>query len=99
MQTISHKLLAIKANLKICLIDKQREILAINRYEGNWKIKTNINKFTPIHLGARITIPLNIDDDLIEFNNYGKCLGLTITSAGYYKHLEERKKKHRISST
>ena len=69
----------------------EREIQAINRYETNWKIKTNINKFTPIHLGARKTIPLNIDDEQIEFKNYGKCLGLTLTPAGYYKHLEERR--------
>lgn len=67
-----------------------REIERINNFEKTWKIKTNITKFTPLHLGARITTPLNVNDNPIEFKNIGKCLGLKITNTGYYKHITDR---------
>ena len=68
----------------------ERAITTINRFEEKWKIKTNINKFTPIHIGVRRTIPLNINDEEIEFKATGKCLGLNITTSGYFKHIEDR---------
>lgn len=37
------------------------------------------------------TIPLNVNDELIQFKNYGKCLGLSLTASGYCKHIEERR--------
>ena len=72
-------------------IKTERAIKIINDYERKWKIKTNVNKFTPLHLGARITFPLNINDEDVELKNKGKCLGLSITKSGYYKHMQERK--------
>ena len=69
----------------------ERAITTINNFEEKWKIKTNINKFTPIHIGARRPIPLNINEEEIEFKNTGKCLGLTLTTSGYYKHIEDRR--------
>lgn len=72
-------------------IKTERAITAINNYERNWKIKTNVNKFTPLHLGAKLTFPLIINEEEIEFKSTGKCLGLTITTGGYYKHIQERK--------
>ena len=71
----------------------EREISLINSFEDTWKIKTNITKFTPIHLGARRTTPLNLNNEQIDFCNSGKCLGLKITSSGYYKHMEDRRNK------
>ena len=71
----------------------EREINTVNHYENKWKIRTNLTKFTPIHLGAKKTIPLNSNDDQIEFKISGMCLGIKITSSGYYKHIEGRRKK------
>ena len=68
----------------------ERAITTINTFEEKWKIKTNINKFTPIHIGVRQTIPLIINNEEIEFKNNGKCLGLIITTSGYFKHIEDR---------
>ena len=71
----------------------QKEIIRINKFEDNWKIKTNINKFTPIHLSVKNTIPLEINNSEIPFQKEGKSLGLTITSNGYGKHVQDRKNK------
>ena len=71
----------------------ERQIIALNNFEQSWKIKTNLNKFTPIHLSARNTIPLNINEDLIDFQSDGSSLGLSISRNGYYKHINNRKTK------
>lgn len=46
-------------------IKTERAITTINNYERNWKIKTNVNKFTPLHLGAKLTFPLSINEEEI----------------------------------
>ncbi len=54
----------------------EREIIKINKFEEKCKIKTNIQKFSPLHLNARVTCPLNINDTEIEFKSTGKTFGL-----------------------
>ncbi len=71
----------------------ERAILQVNRFEKVWRIQTNLMKFTSLHLGARGTKPLNIDEDVTEFQPEGKCLGLHITTNGYNKHTQDRKNK------
>lgn len=68
----------------------ERAISSINSFEDKWKIETNLNKFTPIHIGAKRPTPLQINNNEIEFKNTGKCLGLTLTTSGYFKHIDER---------
>lgn len=69
-----------------------REIENINIYEENWKIETNINKFTVIRLGSRKNEQIiTHNDNIYETTNKGKILGLNITSSGYNKHIEARK--------
>ena len=68
----------------------QREIEKVNQFERNWKIKTNINKFTIIRLGAKTNDPLIIDEDVYHTQNTGKMLGLTITTTGYNTHIKNR---------
>ena len=68
----------------------KREIERINSYERNWKIKTSINKFTIIRLGAMTNDPLLIDEDVYYTQNKGKMLGLTITTRGYNTHVNHR---------
>ena len=70
----------------------EREIIRINNYEDKWKIKTNINKFTPIALGHRREEIIRINNNNeINFETQGKSLGLKITRNGYYSHVTERK--------
>lgn len=69
-----------------------REIENINVYEENWKIETNINKFTVIRLGARKNEQIiTHKDNIYETTHNGKILGLNISSSGYYQHIKVRK--------
>lgn len=69
----------------------EREISIVNNYESKWKIKTNVNKFTPLGLGSRRNPPLYINGEETDFSNHGKSLGLHITNTGYTRHIRERK--------
>ena len=69
----------------------EREINSINEYEARWRIKTNVTKFTPISLGNYKTIPLNVDNNNVEYQKDGKSLGLKISTTGYCKHIQDRK--------
>lgn len=54
MQMILPKSSVMQVNKKNMMnIQTEREIKTINVYESTWKIKTNLNKFTPIHFGAK----------------------------------------------
>ena len=68
----------------------EREIERINAFERNWKIKTSVNKFAIIRLGARRDDSLMIDNDIYYTQNTGKMLGLTITSRGYGSHIQQK---------
>ena len=70
----------------------EREIQTINEYEEKWRIKTNVTKFTPLSLGNYKSIPLNINNNIIEYQKEGKSLGLKVNTYGYYTHIKERKK-------
>ena len=70
----------------------QREIATVNKYEEQWKIKTNINKFTPLHIACKTNEPLNINGREIPFCEEGTSLGLTISN-GYISHVKSRKIK------
>ena len=68
----------------------QREIEKVNKFERNWKIKTNINKFTIIRLGGIQEDSLIIDDDIYNSQASGKILGLHVTTKGYYNHVTSK---------
>lgn len=70
----------------------EREIKTVNEFERKWKIKTNINKFTPLHIASKTKTPLNIDGKIIQFCEEGTSLGLTISNA-YIFHVKKRKVK------
>ena len=71
----------------------EKEIIIVNKFEIKWKIKTNVNKFTPLHIGCTKTIPLSIDNKNIDFKKEGVSLGLTISNTGYTSHINKRKVK------
>ena len=75
------------------------EIKKLNTFEQHWKIKTNITKFTPIHLGARNTIPLDIDDNIINFQHTGTSLGQRINTHGYTTNTTVRRAKANTALT
>lgn len=68
-----------------------RAIENINVFENKWKIETNLNKFKVIPLAKRVTSPLIVDGDLMEYNTQGTVLGLKITSTGYSSHMTEKR--------
>lgn len=69
-----------------------REIENIDKYEENWKIETNINKFTILRLGARKHEHLiTTNDNIYQTAHQGKILGLNLTKSGYYQHVKIRK--------
>ena len=63
----------------------QEEINRQNDYEKKWKLKTNINKFQIIPIGLKKTLPININGEIIQYNNSGKLLGLNFTSNNFFK--------------
>lgn len=71
----------------------ERDIEKVNDFERKWKIKTNINKFTPLRLGNINGESLVVDGEAVEFQKEGKTLGLKITRTGYKKHIDDRRRK------
>ncbi|KAI3383771.1 hypothetical protein SNEBB_010833 [Seison nebaliae] len=61
-----------------------REIERINRFERQWKITTNVNKFKVIPLAQYKTEDLIIDGEApVEYSSSGSLLGLGISKRGY----------------
>ena len=75
----------------------ENEIKNINRFEHQWKIKTNTNKFTILPLAIIKTEPVTINNNIIPYSNTAKILGLTLTKNGYRKHIKEIKNKASIA--
>lgn len=66
-----------------------REIERINKFEREWKIKTNQNKFALIPLASKRYEDIIAEGELLETKTEGKALGLKITTNGYFKHIKE----------
>lgn len=67
-----------------------REILRINDFEENWKIQTNLAKFTVLPLATYNPAPLLVDGDVVDFRPRGSLLGLAISTRGYTSHVTQR---------
>lgn len=65
----------------------------INRYEKKWKIKTNINKFKVIPLAKRVTSPLIVEGNVMDYSSQGTVLGLKVTGTGYSSFIKEKKQR------
>ncbi|MPC62907.1 hypothetical protein E2C01_056997 [Portunus trituberculatus] len=68
----------------------RREIARVNAYEAEWKIRTNLNKFTVIPVATNRPDPLLVDDDPVDFRPRGRSLGLQISRHGYTSHVTSR---------
>lgn len=67
-----------------------REIERINAFEEEWKIHTNINKFTVIPMATKRPADLLVDEELVDFSPHGTMLGLKISNRGYTTHITAR---------
>ena len=67
-----------------------REIHRVNTYEAEWKIQTNMAKFTAIPIVTRNPAPLLVEDELVDFRPRGSLLGLKVSSHGYKIHITQR---------
>ena len=67
-----------------------RAIGAINNFENEWKIKTNLNKFVVIPAARTRPGELNLDSANVNYTKEGKLLGLAFTSTGIGKHVKQR---------
>ena len=71
----------------------EREICRINRYEKQWKIKTNEEKFKIIPIAQYKTEPIIINGRRINTSKDGKFLGLKLQSTGLVGHATDKIKK------
>lgn len=67
-----------------------REIERVSAFEGEWKIKTNLAKFTVIPTATKRPAELLVADELVDFRPQGTMLGLKVSSRGYTTHITAR---------
>ena len=63
---------------------------SINRFEHQWKIKTNINKFQIIPIARKNTTKITLNNKTYDMHNEGTVLGVTLTKQGFTKHATGR---------
>ena len=68
----------------------KREIERINRFEKEWKIKTNKNKFKILSISKTKPEPIVIDHRRINFANNLNILGFNMGRTGFGIHLTKR---------
>ena len=68
----------------------KREIERINKFEKEWKIKTNKNKFKILSISKTKPEPIVIDHRRINFANNVNILGFNMGRTGFGVHLTKR---------
>ena len=63
----------------------KNEILKQNRFEYEWKIKTNISKFKIIMIGNKPKQNIVIENTTLKYTNKAKILGLNFKSNNFFK--------------
>ena len=71
----------------------EREIQAINTFEKQWKIQTNMNKFTILPIAIYKTEQVSINNNIFPYSDKAKILGLTVNIRGYNKQITNNKTK------
>ena len=74
-----------------------REVERISAFEREWRIRTNVAKFTVIPLATQDPEPLLVEGDAVDYNASGNLLGLRITGRGYTSHVTERVQRARAA--
>ena len=70
----------------------EKEIEKINKFESQWKIRTNKSKFKIVPIEGRRTKKVKINNEEIEYNREATSLGLKITTSGFTTHVSDRVK-------
>ena len=76
-----------------------REIARINNFEKEWKIRTNLAKFSVIPLATRTPAPLIVEGDDVGLSMRGSLLGLSVSTGGYTGHVSQRVSKAKAALT
>ena len=71
-------------------IQMERDIVRVNNYERQWKIKTNQNKFKMIAASKTHPAPLSVDDINMPFTEDVNILGLTMKRTGCLSHITKK---------
>ena len=71
-------------------IQTEREIVQVNNYERQWKIKTTQNKFKMIAASKTYPTPLSVDDINMPFTGDVNILGLTMNRTGCLSHITKK---------
>ena len=66
-------------------------IAALNNFENNWKIQTNISKFKIVKLARKKTGNVRVGDHFVPYTNSAKVLGLNYTTTGLKVHVNQRR--------
>ena len=69
------------------------EITKINKFENEWKIKTNRDKFKIIPMAQKKMEDVIVEGDILEYAKEGNILGQTINTTGFIKHIATRIRK------
>ena len=80
-----------KYSYRMASLTTARAIKHINNFEKKWKIKTNTRKFCIIPISRRNTENIEIDDQILEYQNKGTVLGLNISTYGISSQIAKRK--------
>jgi hypothetical protein len=78
-------------SLNMHALSTKRAIEAIDKFEHQWKIKTNATKFQMINIGRRRKQNLQLNNRVITYSSQGTVLGLHIKTNGYHQHVRNRK--------
>ncbi|KAG0711334.1 RNA-directed DNA polymerase from mobile element jockey [Chionoecetes opilio] len=68
----------------------EREVARISAFEEEWRIKTNLAKFSVIPMATQNPPPLMVDGRVVDFQASGTVLGLQVSSRGYVSHVASR---------
>ncbi|KAG0727852.1 RNA-directed DNA polymerase from mobile element jockey [Chionoecetes opilio] len=68
----------------------EREVARISAFEEEWRIKTNLAKFSVIPMATQNPPPLMVDGRVVDFQASGTVLGLQVSSRGYVSHVTSR---------
>ena len=66
-------------------------IRQINSYEDKWKIQTNLTKFKILKINRHKTHPVIVDDQLIDYTNNIRLLGMTYSTFGLKPQVTSRR--------
>ena len=75
---------------RMLALKTEREIERINRFEKQWKIRTNKNKFKILSISKAKPAEIRIENRIIPFSNRINILGFELRRTGFGAHIRSR---------